>query len=272
MRTSKLNLLNTLGYLALGFVLTFCEVNVNKPEHSLEGNNPGSDASDRLNLVFFENFEGDKPFSEAALLEVGDWDYAMNIVTDPVFRGKKSVRFEIREDQPLVKRGKRSEVSIIKGLPSREMWYSFAIYFPSDGFEEDNQREVLNQWYQNASPATSFRARHDRLLFESGAELDSRERIDMGPITKDTWHEVVFHFIHSHKDDGLAEVWYDGKKIITRHGGNMYDDVLPKWKIGLYKDSFKHGTSIVSRRVVYFDNIKVGSSENTYEDMIPSND
>lgn len=219
-------------------------------------------------ILYNETFEGDKPFSLAYAMEVGKWEYALQIVTDPAFEGKKSARFEIRVDQPLVKDGKRSEVTIIKGLPSKEMWYSFAVYFPSQGFSKDSQRDAICQWYQDG-PATSLRVNNDRMLLETGPEKNKRERIDLGILVKDTWHELIFHFIHSHDRDGLIEIWYDGKKIVTHHGGNLYDDVLPKWKIGLYKAAFKTEKSEVTRRIIFFDNIKVGGAKAVLKDMQP---
>ncbi len=221
-------------------------------------------------LLFKEDFEGDQPFSKVHNLETGEWDYAIQYISAPVYQGSKAVRFEIRADQPLVKNGKRSEAVIIKNIPGKGMWYSFAVYFPSDGFSYDSQREVINQWYQDGSPATSLRAQQDHLFLETGPALKQREQIDIGLITKNTWHEMVFHFIHSHYADGLVEVWYDGKQVISHRGGNMYDDVLPKWKIGLYKAAFKYGTSESSKRIIFFDDIAVGNEKGSYEKMKPS--
>ena len=224
-------------------------------------------------LVYKETLEGATPFTTAHDLDVGDWDYALQFVKAPYYRGLKAARFEIREDQPLVANGKRSEVTIVKGSLgqiTKNSWYSFAVYFPSVGYEYDDEREVINQWYQNGSPATSLRTRRDRLLLETGNTEESREQYDLGAISKNRWHTFVFHFIHSHGDDGLIEVWYDGIKKLTLRGGNMYDDILPKWKIGLYKSAFKYGTSDVSRRVIYFDNIKVGNENATYMTMRPA--
>lgn len=194
----------------------------------------------------------------------------MRVIDSIPFRGNRCGRFEIREDQPLVKNGKRSEIVVIKGLPSREMWYSFAVYFPERGFETDRQREVICQWYQDGSPATSLRVQNNVLFLETGPTLKTRRRLDIAPITKNEWHEVVFHFLHAPDATGFIEVWYDAKKVITHSGGNMYDDVLPKWKIGLYKAAFEHGTSDVTKRVVFFDNIKVGSDKASYTLMEPS--
>lgn len=262
--------------LSLFFTATSCQEQIIVPETLSESPTPSvqkTPASTPANLIFSENMEGLTPFSTAHDLDVGDWDYALQFVNSPAFKGAKSARFEIREDQALVARGKRSEVTIVKGSEghiTKNAWYSFAVYFPTVGYEYDDEREVINQWYQDGSPATSLRTHRDRILLESGNTQESRKKYDIGAITKDKWHTFVFHFIHSYGSDGLIEVWFNGTKTLTIKGGNMYDDVLPKWKIGLYKSAFKYGTSDVDRRIIYFDNVRVGNAESTYETMKPT--
>lgn len=171
--------------------------------------------------------------------------------------------------------GKRSEVVIVKGADgeiTKNTWYGFAVYFPTVGYARDDEREVINQWYQDGSPATSLRTEADRIILESGNKESNRKEYDLGAITKDTWNTFVLHFIHSYNSDGLVEVWHNGTKVLTLTGGNMYNDVLPKWKIGLYKSSFKDpGASDVKTRIIYFDNIRVGSERATYNDVDPNN-
>ena len=224
------------------------------------------------NLVYEEKVEGATPFSTAHNWDIGSWDYALQFVSTPVYQGKKSARFEIREDQPLVASGKRAEVTIVKGTAegvTKDTWYSFAVFFPTVGYEFDSEREVINQWFQNGSPATSLRTRKDRILLESGNTTASRKQYDLGLIPKDTWNTFVIHFIHSYGSDGLIELWHNGTKKLTLQGGNMYNDILPKWKIGLYKSAFKNGTSDVTKRIIYFDNVRVGNDKSTYETMKP---
>ncbi|GAA4305160.1 hypothetical protein GCM10023183_19090 [Nibribacter koreensis] len=243
------------------------------------------------NLLFEETFEQGAPFASAHGKEVGDWDYALQYVSSPVFKGTKACRFEIRQEQALVKDGKRAEVTVVGPVTSKERWYSFAVYFPAEGFAKDTAREIISQWYQradkhlgekSASPATALRINKDRFILDTGfnANLvsngitpESKKRIDLGEVTKDTWHEFVFHFVHSFHEDGLIEVWHNGTKILTHNAGNMYNNaVMPKWKIGLYKAAFKSGTSAVAKRVVYFDNIRVGNEQATYQEMAPSSE
>ncbi len=224
------------------------------------------------NIIYEETVEGLTPFSTAHDWDIGTWDYALQFVNSPVYKGLKSARFEIRVDQPLVASGKRAEITIIKGATegmAKEMWYSYAVYFPTVGYEYDREREIINQWYQSGSPATSLRTQNDRILLESGNSTSNRKKYDVGAITKDTWNTFVIHFIHSYGSDGLIELWFNGTKKLTIIGGNMYNDILPKWKIGLYKSAFKSGTSDVTRRIIYFDNVRVGNNLSTYETMKP---
>jgi hypothetical protein len=255
--------------LLLAFAVPIISFNPSYPIEVLEySNNIDTIVATRSNIIFEETFES-RPFSSLILDHVGKWKYALQYVDSPVFEGKKAARFEIKDDQPLVKNGKRAEVVIIKGkdLPSNDMWYSFAVYFPAIGYGYDREREIFSQWYQKGTPATSLRTKEDRFLLETGNTPNNRKQIDLGAIEKDSWHEFVLHFIHSYDSSGLIEIWHNGTKVLINHGGNMYNNVLPKWKLGPYKASFKHGTSMVKRRIIYIDNIRVGNSKATFGDM-----
>ena len=97
----------------------------------------------------------------------------------------------------------------------------------------------------------------------------SRKRIDLGLVTKDTWHQFVIHFIHSYEADGLIEIWHNGNKILTHPGGNMYNNVaMPKWKLGIYKWKWNGSDTTDTReRILYFDNIRVGNKFVTLSEM-----
>ena len=226
------------------------------------------------NLIFNETIEGNSPFSTARSIEIGDWDYALQFVSSPVYRGTKSARFEIREDQPLVLSGKRSDVIIVKGTEgdiTKNTWYSFAVYFPTEGFERDSTLDVISQWTKSGSPDRLL-VIDDLLIFESGDAKGNKQKNVIGEVTKDKWLEFIFHFIHSHEEDGLVEIWFNGVKMINLSGGNLYTNSLPKWAIGINKSSFINGTSEVNKRIIYFDNLRVGDENATYEIMEPDND
>jgi hypothetical protein len=125
-------------------------------------NHTDSIALDGRRLVFEETFEEANPFSTVVDVENCRRDYALEIVTHPVFQGYKAARFEIRKDQPLVGSSKkvRSEVTIFKGDDddrfTREMWYSYSIYFPSIGLEYDDESECINEWLEDGSDETNI--------------------------------------------------------------------------------------------------------------------
>lgn len=227
----------------------------------------------KANLIYEETFEGSAPFATAYRKEVGDWEYALQFVSSPVYRGTKSARFEVQADQPLISEGKRSEVSIVRGalgqIP-KDVWYSFSAYLPSDGFANDPTLDVISQWYQDGSPARLV-VKGDKIILEVGSSIEDKTAMELGTATRDMWHEFVFHFVHAHDTDGLVEVWLNQSKVANYSGGNLYTDVLPKWQVGIYKHAFALGTSAETRRVVYFDNIRVGNSLATYNEMIPGN-
>lgn len=231
------------------------------------------------NILFEETFEGKAPFSAAHKLQIGSWGYALQYVTSPVYKGTKSARFELRDTDLKVSNGTRTEAYIIKNLAQEKVrWYSFAAYFPTDGYAYDSENEVINQWHQSGTPATSLRIRKDRFYLQVGNDPAKRAQIDLGPVIKDIWHEFVFRFLHSHADDGLIEVWHNGNKILTYKGGNMYDITkmpnigkvdfrFPNWKIGIYKPNWNNGSTDTNRRVVFYDNIRVGNERATLSEM-----
>lgn len=241
-------------------------------------------------LVFTETFEGPAPFCDAHNTGFGK-SHSFSVVNSPVFSGDKAGCFKLKASDPEVSSGTRAEVTVIKDGVKKEMWYSFAVLFPSDGYAFDSQKEVISQWHQLAdvhlgeqaqSPATFLVIRKDRFILDTGystrkvsdgVDPDKRKSFDLGEVTKDTWHSFVFHFIHSYKSDGLLEIWHNGKKMVTHTGGNMYNSVdMPKWKLGVYKWKWNgDNTTDTHRRILYYDNIKVGNKTATYADMVPSN-
>ena len=219
-----------------------------------------------------------------------EFDWTLFRSTDISFRGNKCGQLQIRKDQPHVGSSQkiRSEVTIIKGDVdprfTAEMWYSFAVYFPTVGFEYDDTREAINQWYEDGSDECTIRCEKNKAYLEvlNAAGTSTLLKYDlfatslsgsssvgsMQEIPKDEWHEFVFHFIHSTGTDGLIEVWRDGLKIHNITGQRTIHSILPKWKIGEYKASFLNGSSNRYSRVIYFDNIRVGDENATLMDMI----
>ncbi|MDO9552898.1 polysaccharide lyase [Rhodonellum sp.] len=226
------------------------------------------------NLIYDENFEGSNPlsFTWKQLAE----SYSFGTVTNPAFQGSKAGKFELRYgDKVVTNSGVRAEV-LFPAQNNRERWYSFAVNFPADGFQKDNDTEIISQWHQETlgSPSASLNVKNDRLILIVGnvqnVGSSKKDNIDLGPVPKNSWNEFVFHYVHSNGSDGLIEVWQNGKKILTRKGGNIYPGALPKWKIGVYKWTWASKKTDVSKRVLYYDNVRMGNENATFNDMSSS--
>src|SRR5690606_30394256 len=147
-----------------------------------------------------------------------------------------------------------------------EGWYSFALYLPANEFTPDDDEESITSWrHPSAGAYLSLRIHNDRFKFRIDNEL-----IDLGPAIKDFWHQYVFHIKHSTGSNGFVEVWKNGEKVVSRSGKTSRLSSQPNWKIGIYKPTWEHRSTNTSKRVLYYDNVKIGNRNASYEDMLPS--
>lgn len=221
------------------------------------------------NLIYEETMEGVNPFASLYVSRQLPGNHSFRTVTSLMLEGQKSGRFELRKGDPIVTNsGIRSEMSFRPQLLDQlnlEGWYSFAVYLPSDEFTPDDDDETLSQWHTAGSPYLSLRVSNDRFKFRIG-----KEYIDLGPAVKDFWHQYVFHIKHSMGSNGLIEVWQNGEKVISKTGPSSNSLIQPKWKIGIYKPTWENRSTNTSKRVLYYDNVKIGNRNASYEDMLPS--
>ncbi|MFC4872911.1 polysaccharide lyase [Negadavirga shengliensis] len=218
-------------------------------------------------FIFYDDFESGEPLEDAHGHELGA-DHSLTSVSKPGYSGEKAARFELRDNDPIVKGSRRAEVTIVKGEDGhieKDTWYSFDLYVPKDYVDEDDD-EVINQWHQSGNASASIRIKNGRFLWRYYIN-GQREDFDLGSIKKESWNSFVIHMIHSYGSDGLTEVWLNDEKLLDRKGRNINDDDLPKWKIGIYKSKWADEKTTTSRRVLYYDNVKVGDSRTDYELM-----
>ncbi|MDN3671164.1 polysaccharide lyase [Echinicola jeungdonensis] len=267
-----MNFLNTnLRYIMaaslIGVGMSACDVS------GLEESNLESEeiykATSSANLIYFETFEDSDPLSFAH--HQYSEDYSFGRSQDPVFEGAYSGRFELRDDDEMASSGTRSEV-LFPDQDHNERWYSFSLYLPSDGFKKDSNNDIINQWHQGSgsgSPTTTLRVEDDRFFLKSGPTKEERKDYDIAAVQKDTWNEFVIHIIHSGDSDGLVELWMNGEKMLNINGGNLNKDYdLPRWKIGIYKDDWNYDeTTDTDLRVMYFDNVRMGDENASFEEM-----
>ena len=186
------------------------------------------------------------------------------------YAGTKSVRFELRDTDAMNNSGTRAEVAFPANTSSNR-WYSYALLFDSTNYKKDASDEVITQWHQGGgkTPALCLRTKNDRLYLRVMGTW-----IDLCSLDKGKWHTYVLHVIHSAGSNGLVEIWRDGVKIKSKTGQNMYkvggDIKPPNLKLGVYKSAWnKENITATNKRVLYFDNIKIGSEKATLTEILP---
>lgn len=271
----KLNFRNLVMPLLVGAVAFSCEkkeLEEVTPNQALTSDATSSATS--ANILFEETFEGSDIFS--GLREQFGTSYAFSVANNPVYNGSKSGRFELRDTDPLVSNGTRTEVAF-PAQSNQNRWYAFSVYFPSNGWEKDSKGDVISQWHQGGgkNPSISLRTVYDKLMLDFRMDPSSPQKeYLLNPIAKDTWHTFVMHINHSHGSDGVIEIWHNGEKIFTHKGGNSYDSTYdsPRWKLGIYKSPWnENNTTDVSKRIIYFDEIRMGNENASLAEMTPRN-
>jgi hypothetical protein len=259
-----------IALMSIGVITTSCDKN--ELEETATESVAAVEKATSANIIIEETFEGSNPTSTFHGVEFGT-SHAFSVVSNPVFDGAKVARLELRDSDPLESGGTRAEMTVVKEPEDgnqKEMWFSFAVYLPASDFAYDSQEEIITQWHQSGgSPPRNLMVEKDRWRFDVTNNTDTKTKYDLGPVAKNIWNQFTFHIIQSNGSDGLVEIWHNGTKVVTHQGGNMYNyENLPKWKVGIYKWEWNgSATTDVSKRVLYFDNIRVGNANATLAEM-----
>lgn len=222
-------------------------------------------------------------------------DHSVNVVDTVALKGKRSVRFESRRDDPLVANSPgRAELKVKKTKPIVEQWYAWSIY-TSEEMKPDIS-EILGQWHAVPdfdegedwrSPPMAVRLKDDKWHISGHYAPQrvnnnrSRKRSfskTIGKIKKGVWTDWVFHIRWDYRErndggNGFVKVWQqvDGngyKKVIDHRGPIGYNDergVYLKW--GIYKYPWKHHKGNQSPRIHYYDEVKIGDADATFDEM-----
>lgn len=254
----------------------------NEPEDDKQTDSV-DDLPDPKNLILIETFD------EPELVPVNLGGFYPEFATNHAFsidetikrKGRSSGRFEIRKTDPLIWGGTRAEISQPQNMALEEGWYGFSQYFPAS-YTSDTTGEVIAQWHDvsddgeaiSRSPSNAIITSDDRLkwmlrwdadrIMTSG-QSDGLLYFDLGEIPKGQWIDWVVHIKYSYSNSGILEVWKDGVKVIERiNEPNSYNDQsYPYLKLGIYRWEWGQPVS----RVLYYDEIRVGNGNCSYNDV-----
>jgi hypothetical protein len=213
-----------------------------------------------------------------------------SIAASPARAGKHALKSSL--DRYGDRYPNRTELSGPRADIGKEYWYGFSIFLPED-YVPDRVWEIVAQWHsvpdfdigekwRNPVMALSTTGgrwgwvnRWDakRNTFQSGTrQYGGVREYDLGPYETGVWTDWVMRVKWSYGQDGIVEVWKNGRKVIDQSGPNTFNDAHgPFFKMGLYKGWGDPGKSCdaVKKRVIYHDEFRMGGPDASYEDVAP---
>ena len=281
--------------LILGMILAFilvqssCNRN-NKTQSALDNCIDGSSKEIAKGvaskIVFCDGFEN--KFNMGWNPEVSKNPLATTISKNHWKSGKESLRVELNKTDKEVSSSKRAELSLSCEKAREENWYSISIYLPNDSeedyVEDSDSEEILMQWHNlpdrgeewTSPPLALLTKGKDWVLnrFWDAEKISSNKTIKekgdfasypLGSYKKDKgkWVDWKFHikwgFLPS--QNPKLEVFKNGLEILNLNGlANTTNDIHGNYlKIGIYKWEWAepNTVSVISKRVVYYDDVKI---------------
>jgi hypothetical protein len=244
--------------------------------------------TDRSGLTFAGNFEGRLPWSGWHLDEAtsdADETWRLGQVTSPRRECDAAARFELRRSDGMVAGSYRDEIKVQEvgvgnggvrvpsdqtmiGHEGSEVWWGWSVYLPADWVVETGYAPETIMQVAAAGRSPAFEIQVDEGSFKTytrtgygsqGASTISTIVTSTTPIARGTWTDFVVHAKWSSGSDGVLQVWKNGVLVVNRTGANVYSDwpSAPFAKWGIYKWSWTGDNSIVSKRVLYIDAVRV---------------
>jgi hypothetical protein len=218
----------------------------------------------------------------------------LKIVEAPGLKaGSKAVRFTVQR----APNSFRSEISLPSERGFQERWYGERMLVPQDWvFDPTRGNDLVMQWhavpgngkatYPNLEISIGNSNWFIRQSYGSAQTKPTRtnQKLD-DPVQPGSWVSWVIHAKWSPSDDGILEIWKDGKGVMERKGINIYSTIgveyTPYLKTGIYhpewhldkegkREAFEKQNPIATTKVIYATEIKIGDKCARYEDVAPS--
>lgn len=197
--------------------------------------------------------------------------YSFKRITNFGRTGTSCTRVELRNTDADVAGSKRAEARRASNdeptLAAR--WYGMS-YYP-ENWIKDTSPEAVTQWQSKKGISPPLAIWSNNGYWELVVFGTIHRKI--APIETDKWTDIVVHVKWATGSTGLVEVWKDGVKMVTYSGQNSYIGYPGNYmKCGIYKWPWAHldkYKSITTKRVIYFDEIRIGNELATYNDVKP---
>jgi len=211
--------------------------------------------------------------------------------SDSVARcGPHSIRFELRKTTPecLVGGSIRTELNRptnAGAVVNVKRWYGYSLYLQGKDWLRDPAPEVMGQWHSNAT-APDGTSPFVALWSYNGnwwIAIQGSPVFNLGPYVLNAWTDFVYEIqwdntnpVPPAVNTGYLHVWLNGILVVNWNNvkmGYSTQTFESYMKFGIYKWPWKVGNegwgSTTTVRVCYYDEIRIGTQNATYNDVSP---
>lgn len=243
------------------------------------------------NILFDEGFEGCAPWANWSTGQDAGHAWSRQQSSTQASEGTHSFRAEVRSGcDGFISSGFRSEVLPKDITDEGVMWYGLSIYLDepySAGNWTGSYNGTILQWNPDGTPGSSVLSLLGsegewNLVTNHSGYYDTREHSSGVDITRG-WHHIVFKV--NWGSGGYVKVWIDGNLLF-----DLADGVNSTWfspenldwetgrylKVGMSRWGNCSSTACTSGSdgpcdtwILYYDNVRIGNSSATYEDVAP---
>lgn len=222
-------------------------------------------------------------------LDIDTITQRVQIVDAPGMTGDhKAVQFVVPHSEGQF----RSEIAQPYEEGFHERWYTARVYIPQDWvFDTESGNDIVMQWHavlgservDRDFPELAIAVKGDRWSIQrafgptSDIKRDSKTLDEL--VQKGVWSSWVIHAKWSSGDDGLLQIWKDGKVVWEVQGPNAYASRArtPYFKTGIYHPQWKPKNGEVkpgpvTERKIFITDVKIGNERTTYQDMVNKDD
>ena len=252
----------------------------------------------RQPIIFKDDFQsgqfGKWRFSENANYDIlHENPERIKIVDAPgLGDGRKAVRFAVQRGPDSF----RSELSLPFEQGFQERWYGEHIFVPNDWvFDTNRGNDIVMQWhaipgnwkatFPNLEISIGNTNWFIRQNYGSAQTKPTRTNMKLDdPVTPGAWVSWVIHAKWSPSEDGIMQIWKDGKQVADIKGINVYSTIGEKYtpylKTGIYhpewhfnkagrREVFEQENAVAINKVIYMTDVKIGNERAKFEDVTP---
>jgi hypothetical protein len=164
-----------------------------------------------------------------------------------------------------------------------EYWLTESVYFPTD-FPSLSSWFMFTELYSpvgGGQPAVGLYLGDGGTLISFNAAYDAatknNHRVASFPVAKGQWHDVLIHIkVSTNPSIGFVELWHNGQNV-TLAGGTIVNGVSRvvgqtmlsghvTGGMGMFPNNYRGtGSTSTGMTVVYFDNVKIGTSRSAVD-------